>query len=200
MRIAVTEDACPVRSPATNYRSRKPVLPTTADPLPDGARDPGSRSPPKPLLDGTLLLPPTASRGHALFLRSRSSRNCFSQINPIAKNKTVQICWAETRTSSLTPMTPMLIRSMSVETANCPPDLFKLFAASTKFRSQINKKNAVPLTPICNRSSRTPLCALVIPNPNPTSREISKDLAFNGDQNAQNPQPNIGLSLIASMT
>ncbi len=154
---------------------------------------------PIPLLDSIVWLPLTAS-GRALLLSSRSSRSCCSQINPIVKNKIVEICWADTSTSSLTAISPIVIRSMTVETANSPPGPLKHFAASTKYRSQRNKRNAVPIVPNCSKSSRMPLCALGIANPKPTSRDISKDRGFNGDQNAQNPHPNIGLSPMASMT
>ena len=192
-----------MRCPVTNYRIQEPAVLRRPIRYAIAHQISAPRGPPIPLSDTVILLL-TAGRAHALLFCPRSTQSCFSQINPIVKNKIVQICAEARRTSSLTATCKMLIRTMSVETANCPPDPFKHLSARTKFRSQINKKKAVPIIPSCKKNSRRPLWAFGITNTAQllpaTAKDISIARGCKGDQNAQNPQPSIGLSRIASMT
>jgi len=83
---------------------------------------------------------------------ARASQSCFSQMNPVTKNRLVQICRGARSTTSLTPITEVPMRRSIDETPNCPAGPFMHFTASTKFRNQRNEKNAVPTNPISSKN------------------------------------------------
>ena len=96
-------------------------------------------------------------RGLPCLRAARASQSSFSQINPIMKNRFVQIWPGVRSTSSLAPINKIPRRRSTVESPNCPAGPFMHFTASTKFRIQRNTKNDVPKKPISSKNSRIPL-------------------------------------------
>ena len=84
---------------------------------------------------------------------ARVSQRLFSHMNPVVKNRIVQICPPVRSTCSLVPVNKIAVRRSSEESPNRLAGPFMHFTANTKFRSQRNMKKHVPTIPISSKNS-----------------------------------------------